>query len=189
MNKVPFVPNNEPLLGILDRFQEGRSHMAIVSRYSVERAVSVKKAVKRGLTQRLRDRVGMGDSDSNSSSDSEDEGAESSPKRHKKKLPKKVDDSETDNETTSKNGSEKESDGGSSHSTKKRTRFRLGHRGRSKKREVDLEMGAAESQEMAPVRSRPSLTLPRASFGRFEQSMPADAVLTKAGADEVCANN
>ena len=54
LNKVPFVPNNEPLLGILDKFQEGRSHMAIVSRFSVERATSVKKAVKRGLTQRLR---------------------------------------------------------------------------------------------------------------------------------------
>ena len=57
LNKVPFVPNNEPLLGILDKFQEGRSHMAIVSRFSVERAASVKKAVKRGLTQRLLDSV------------------------------------------------------------------------------------------------------------------------------------
>lgn len=37
LNKVPFVPNNEPLLGMLDKFQEGRSHMAIVSRYSVEK--------------------------------------------------------------------------------------------------------------------------------------------------------
>ena len=38
LNKVPFVPNNESLLGILDKFQEGRSHMAIVSRFSVEKA-------------------------------------------------------------------------------------------------------------------------------------------------------
>lgn len=37
LNKVPFVPNNEPLLGILDKFQEGRSHMAIVSRFSAEK--------------------------------------------------------------------------------------------------------------------------------------------------------
>jgi metal transporter CNNM len=37
LNKVPFVPNNEPLLGILDKFQEGGSHMAIVSRFSVEK--------------------------------------------------------------------------------------------------------------------------------------------------------
>ncbi|KAF7760876.1 hypothetical protein Agabi119p4_10285 [Agaricus bisporus var. burnettii] len=76
LNKVPFVPNNEPLLGMLDKFQEGRSHMAIVSRYSVEKAQSVKKAVKRGLTQRLRARVGMGESDSpstSSSSSSDDE--------------------------------------------------------------------------------------------------------------------
>lgn len=41
LNKVPFVPNNEPLLGILDKFQEGRSHMAIVSRFSVEKVLSI----------------------------------------------------------------------------------------------------------------------------------------------------
>ena len=40
LNKVPFVPNNEPLLGILDKFQEGRSHMAIV-RYVVLVSVSI----------------------------------------------------------------------------------------------------------------------------------------------------
>ena len=39
LNKVPFVPNNEPLLGILDKFQEGRSHMAIVSRFSAEKVL------------------------------------------------------------------------------------------------------------------------------------------------------
>ncbi|KAJ7128923.1 DUF21-domain-containing protein [Mycena crocata] len=70
LNTVPFVPNNQSLLGILDKFQEGRSHIAIVSRFSVEKAKSVKKAVKRGLTQRLRDKVGMGDS---SDSESEEE--------------------------------------------------------------------------------------------------------------------
>ncbi|KAI4525546.1 DUF21-domain-containing protein [Schizophyllum commune Loenen D] len=67
LNKVPFVPMNEPLLGILDKFQEGRSHMAIVSRFSVDKAASVKAAAKRSLTQRLRERVGMADSDSSSS--------------------------------------------------------------------------------------------------------------------------
>ncbi|KAJ7188513.1 hypothetical protein C8R46DRAFT_1243269 [Mycena filopes] len=51
LNMVSFVPNNQSLLGILDKFQEGRSHIAV-----------------RGLTQRLRDKVGMGDS-----SDSESE--------------------------------------------------------------------------------------------------------------------
>ncbi|KAJ7287395.1 hypothetical protein C8J57DRAFT_1495845 [Mycena rebaudengoi] len=73
LNTVPFVPNNQSLLGILDKFQEGRSHIAIVSRFSVEKAKSVKKAVKRGLTQRLREKVGMGDSsDSESESDEEE---------------------------------------------------------------------------------------------------------------------
>jgi metal transporter CNNM len=60
-----------PLLRILDTFQEGRSHIAVASRISVEEPASVKKVVKRGLTQRLRDRVGMGENDS---SDEEDEG-------------------------------------------------------------------------------------------------------------------
>ncbi|TFK44514.1 hypothetical protein BDQ12DRAFT_673130 [Crucibulum laeve] len=72
LNKVFFVPNNESLLGILDKFQEGHSHMAVVSRFSVEKAKSVKKAARRGLTQRLKDRVGLGDS-SDSDSDTEDE--------------------------------------------------------------------------------------------------------------------
>ncbi|KAF7315277.1 CNNM transmembrane domain-containing protein [Mycena indigotica] len=71
LNMVPFVPNNQSLLGILDKFQEGRSHIAIVSRFSVEKARSVKKAVKRGLTQRLREKVGISDSDSESDSDNE----------------------------------------------------------------------------------------------------------------------
>ena len=47
LNKVLFVPNNEPLLGILDKFQEGRSHMAFVSRLSVDKAKCVKMAVAR----------------------------------------------------------------------------------------------------------------------------------------------
>ena len=89
LNKVPFVPNNKPLLGILDKFQEGRSHMAIVSRFSVERATSVKQAVKRGLTQRLRDRVGMGDSDSSSDCSSDEEGRSSQRKRPQRQRPKK----------------------------------------------------------------------------------------------------
>jgi metal transporter CNNM len=56
--------------------------MAIVSRFSVqiEKAVSMKKHVKKGLTQRLRETVGIGDSSSSDSSDSEDD-EQSSTKR------------------------------------------------------------------------------------------------------------
>ncbi|KAH9940457.1 uncharacterized protein BXZ73DRAFT_42641 [Epithele typhae] len=75
LNAIPCVPSNEPILSVLDKFQEGRSHMAIVSRFSVDKAKSVQKEVKKGLTQRLKDRVGMGgdSSDSASSDDSDTE--------------------------------------------------------------------------------------------------------------------
>ena len=56
---------------VLDKFQDGRSYMAIVSRFSVERAESVKKAVKQSLTQRIRQTVEISD-DSGSISESED---------------------------------------------------------------------------------------------------------------------
>ncbi|KAJ4489099.1 hypothetical protein C8R41DRAFT_835892 [Lentinula lateritia] len=68
LNKVPFIPQNESLLGILDKFQEGRSHLAIVSRFSVEKAKSAKKAVKHSLARRLKERVGINASDSDHSS-------------------------------------------------------------------------------------------------------------------------
>ncbi|KAH7874049.1 uncharacterized protein C8R40DRAFT_1070537 [Lentinula edodes] len=67
LNKVPFIPQNESLLGILDKFQEGRSHMAIVSRFSVQKAKSAKKAVKQSLARRLKERVGINASDSDHS--------------------------------------------------------------------------------------------------------------------------
>ncbi|KAJ3881604.1 DUF21-domain-containing protein [Lentinula edodes] len=67
LNKVPFIPQNESLLGILDKFQEGRSHMAIVSRFSVKKAKSAKKAVKQSLARRLKERVGINATDSDHS--------------------------------------------------------------------------------------------------------------------------
>ncbi|KZT33117.1 DUF21-domain-containing protein [Sistotremastrum suecicum HHB10207 ss-3] len=66
LNAVPSIPFDEPLLKVLDRFQEGRSHMAIVSRYSQKRAASVKEAAKPAMTRRFLNRVGLGDSDSSS---------------------------------------------------------------------------------------------------------------------------
>ncbi|TCD71106.1 hypothetical protein EIP91_000200 [Steccherinum ochraceum] len=178
LNKVPFVPNNEPLLGILDRFQEGRSHMAIVSRYSVDRAVSVKKAVKRGLTQRLKDRVGMGDSDSSSESDSDSAEARPSSRKSKKRRQRKSKEKDTDSDAdTTVHGSEKEDEGETSRGQPRR-------RGRGKKKHTDVEMGSPVEEKERARGLRASLTLPRGSFGRYEQSMPADAVLTKENADE-----
>ncbi|RPD58215.1 DUF21-domain-containing protein [Lentinus tigrinus ALCF2SS1-7] len=176
LNKVPFVPNNEPLLGILDKFQEGRSHMAIVSRFSVERAASVKKAVKRGLTQRLRDRVLMGDSDSSSSSD-EDEAENAH--HHKKKRSRKLKRTSSDNDETLKGEDSSDLDVDHlAHDEKK-------GRGRGKRRRpVDVEMGLVED-EGAPGTKKRGLALPKVGqWGRWEQSMPADAVLTKEGVEE-----
>ena len=74
-DEVPFVPNSEPLRGVLNKFQEGRSHMAIVSRFGVDNAESVLKAAKQSLTQRIRQKVGISDGSglSSESEDSEDE--------------------------------------------------------------------------------------------------------------------
>ncbi|KAI0349379.1 DUF21-domain-containing protein [Trametes cingulata] len=176
LNKVPFVPNNEPLLGILDKFQEGRSHMAIVSRFSVERAASVKKAVKRGLTQRLLDRVGMGDSDS--SSESEDEGAEGS---HGKRRPKKSKRSSSDNDETLKDDCSAEADVDELPSHSEGTK--RGRKRSKRKSVVDVEMGVVEETDASGKKR--GLALPKVGgWSRWEQSMPADAVLTKEGVEE-----
>ncbi|EEB91980.1 hypothetical protein MPER_09574, partial [Moniliophthora perniciosa FA553] len=114
LNKVPSVPQNEPLLGILDKFQEGRSHMAIVSRISREKAASVKKVVKQSLTQRLRQRVGMGDSESSSDSDEEDRQKSKPVKRTRRGRRKDIEEGEgiEDGDATLKEDifSEKETD-------------------------------------------------------------------------------
>jgi metal transporter CNNM len=148
LNKVPFVPQNEPLLGILDRFQEGRSHMAIVTRFSREKAESVKQVVKTGLTQRLRNRVGMGDSSSDSSSCS------------------------SDDDDDHKSGEER-------HKPKNKRRGRTGRK-TSGETSTDVEMGVVQPEGKA----RASFQLPLGGNRGFEQSMPADAVLGKEGAEE-----
>ena len=182
LNRVPFVPNNEPLLGILDKFQEGRSHMAIVSRFSVQKAASVKQAVRRGLTQRLLDRVGMGESDS-SSSDEEDSDREKRKSHSRRKIRRtktKSSSTSSENDATLREDSHGESEGDFGHKTAK-----SGHRKRSKTSDKppDIEMGIVEDK--GPRSARGSFSLPKVSgLGRWEQSMPADAVLTKEGADE-----
>ncbi|KAL1745106.1 hypothetical protein HDZ31DRAFT_82171 [Schizophyllum fasciatum] len=210
LNKVPFVPMNEPLLGILDKFQEGRSHMAIVSRFSVEKAASVKAAAKRTLTQRLRERVGMGDSDS-SSSDEEDA---KPPRRdekgrlrfHKHKIRDIEEGVEDTTETPTSVGDaspvhDKEEFGDAEESQKgdgRRPSMGLRARGRSTKpRYLDeaLQMSPREASDMADAGKagsksrRGSFQLPRAAAGMtslstLEQSMPADAVLGKEGMND-----
>ena len=187
LNRVPFVPNNEPLLGILDKFQEGRSHMAIVSRFSVQKAASVKQAVRRGLTQRLLDRVGIGESDS-SSSDEEDspehEKRESHSRRKIRRTKTKSSSSSSENDATLRDDSHGESEGDSAKKgTKSAQRERRKSRNKKNDRPSDVEMVIIEDKGAKAARG--SFSLPRVSgLGRWEQSMPADAVLTKEGAEE-----
>ena len=176
LNKVPFVPNNEPLLGILDKFQEGRSHMAIVSRFSMERAASVKQAVKRGLSRRLLDTVRMGDSSDSSSSEDEDEVPSPSSHIHKRR-PRKPQRHSSNDETLH--------DGSSAEIRVDEIPYsrKAGRRRRRSKRAADIEMGVVEDREGATKKR--GLTLPKVGGWRgWEQSMPADAVLTKEGVDE-----
>ncbi|KAI0919747.1 hypothetical protein AcW1_003087 [Taiwanofungus camphoratus] len=202
LNKVPLVPHNEPLLGILDKFQEGRSHMAIVSRFSVARAASVKQAVKRGLTQRLRERV-MGESESEGE---EEEGAE--PRHHnhegrehggKKRRgwrKRKDDEDDSDNEATLHGSSHGESSDPDRDSTNGASRNRKRRGRRNQKSNVrDLELGVIEKEEgerkegESGGRSRrTSLALPWMGFWGREQDTPDDAVLTEEGAEEFLQN-
>ncbi|KAG2113594.1 uncharacterized protein F5147DRAFT_681870 [Suillus discolor] len=178
LNKVPFVPNNESLLGILDKFQEGRSHMAIVSRFSVEKAASVKKVAKRSLTQRLRERVGIGES-----SDEDDDGREKDDTKNKDEGEASRDTSfadelDADGKSTLR-GDDKDS---AIHIPQRAVRAGRG-RGRPSQRDrvrCDVEMGIIEEQAAGKEKK---LRIPR-SAPALEQSIPDDAVLTKEGAED-----
>lgn len=161
------------LLQILDTFQEGRSHMAIVSRYSQERAASIKHEVKKGLTERLKERVGMGDSSSS--------------------------ESDTDSESESETGHDTE--GATNASSAGSTRNSLGKKWKRrfsrKSSERDVEKGEKEDanpKEEKQAEKEQGPTLPQSTWARLlapgrEQAMPDDAVLPKDQADEVCSND
>jgi metal transporter CNNM len=156
--------------------------MAIVSRFSVEKAASVKKVAKRSLTQRLRERVGMGDS-----SDEDDDSTEKDNNKNKdeeKALPEIAcaDESDVDGQSTLR-GDDKDS---AKHIPQRivrtgRGRGRPSQRGRVRR---DMEMGIIEEQVIQKDTSKEQkLRTPR-SAPALEQSIPDDAVLTKEGAED-----
>lgn len=192
--KVPYVPQNEPLLGILDRFQEGRSHMAIVSRVSVERAQSVKETVRKGLTQRLLGALHGDSSDESSKEDddeTEDDDTESDVEERKKDKSNTGDSSTAAGEDKSQSSSDKGKESpkvrfSSTFKGKSRSRRRK----RAAKKEKDLEKGSqkaekarssSDASEVQKKQDPPSHThnLLSTSLNGLEQSMPADAVLPK----------
>lgn len=161
--------------------------MAIVSRFSVDKAASVKKVAKRSLTQRLRERVGMGDS-----SDDDDDGKE-------KDKPKDMDDGKGKDKHNDEDEERREVLNSDHRSTvrgedkdsgkqipQRSTRPGRG-RGRPKLRggvRHDLEMGIIEQQDVQKDHGKEKKhRIPRSSTA-LEQSMPADAVLTKEGAED-----
>ncbi|KAH8827209.1 hypothetical protein DL96DRAFT_1605894 [Flagelloscypha sp. PMI_526] len=190
LNRVPFVPHNMSLLGILDRFQEGRSHMAIVSRFSVDKAASIKQTVKQNMTQRLRNRIGMGDSDS--SSDEEKDSGRIFRRKHKvKDIEEGPEDDEKDS-TLAGHDSPHEKDivnGNAQNNPGVR-------RGRGRTKAGDLSRrNSARSQDgsQGAIKRGGSFQLPlpsiaMTSMSNLEQSMPADAVLGKADAEDFLQN-
>ena len=178
---------------MLDKFQDGRSHMAIVSRFSVEKAKSVKKAVKQNLTQRIRQTVGISD-DSSSGSESEDSDDDTGSTRTGSSKPKPRTstnpDSPTDQDATLRGNPIPEdnqeldhSDGEDPEPAVSKRRFRLrrkkgGRKARGeRKKQGDIETG--EVPQDVDKRS--------GGFGLLsnEQITPADAVLAKENANEV----
>ncbi|WVW87114.1 hypothetical protein I302_109171 [Kwoniella bestiolae CBS 10118] len=106
INAIPSVPYDEPLTNMLNVFQEGRSHMAIVSRRpkrvekDLEDAESVMTAAAGGLRQRFMRKVAEISHGNKSSSDSDSsetdtdvergEKGEGNKKRRKKRRTKRI---------------------------------------------------------------------------------------------------
>ncbi|KAJ7292632.1 hypothetical protein C8J57DRAFT_1266576 [Mycena rebaudengoi] len=187
LNKVPFIPNNEPLLGLLDKFQEGRSHMAIVSRFSVEKAASVKQVVKRGLTQRLRQRVGMGDSDSSDEDEKEKEKENKQSAARRKKKERDIEEGIEEGSEGDTLGGENGNGNGNNHVWERDFVAERGRGGGVAGRKTGRDK--EERSDSLPKSRRTSFQLPKAAAGMtsmsmLEQSMPADAVLGKEGVEE-----
>lgn len=178
--------------------------MAVVSRLSIADVTSVKKAVKKGLTQRLKSRVGISDS-SSSESESEEERPRRKTWRRKRSSDSEVTgggETDENNDATLRGDGvyEKDYANGGNGSSPERERFSFKkHRRRSKRGKIeDLEMGrmdspAEESAGAGPSEPHTQTTTTsgqKSKKGSFvhlpkqEQSMPADAVMKKENVNE-----
>lgn len=162
--------------------------MAIVSRFSVEKAKSFKKAVKQGLTQRIRQSVGISDDSSSSSEseDSEDDTASTGTRVHHNTDP----DSQTDQDATLRGKpvlEDDQDDGGNPETGFSKHRFRLrrkkDRKRRRKARGEKAKQGDIEAGEVPRDTNKKN-----GGFGLSskEQNTPADAVLAEENANEVC---
>lgn len=139
--------------------------MAVVSRFSEERAESIKRQAKKGLTQRLKEHVGISDS-SGSDTDSSDD--------------------DTD--------AEGPSEGSATGSVKKSWRKSIRKKRRTAEKDVEKAEPKSEPkpediQAVLPEEKKEP-TLPQSVWQRLmstgrEQRMPDDAVLAKEDVNEV----
>ena len=161
LNKLLSVEGDFSLLQMLDRFQEGRSHMAVVTRMSKAKAASVKLEVKKGLTQRLKEKVKFGDSDSSGE--------------------------ESDSETVASADAHSSQDGSSNDSHTRKLKWGRRRKHKKANKNVDLEKGEGkpESKEGGPEKPTAKTAWEKITINGREQSMPDDAVLPEDGADEV----
>ena len=192
LTKVLAIPHNMSLQGILNTFQDGRSHMAIVSGLSinVEKAVSVKKAVKKNMAQRIMDSVGI--SESSDSSDSDEEGQTTHKTRLRRLLPKRSNsggssasavDTDITREGTLREGvsvkdfADNEGSGGKGSLFGKKK-----SKSRKRARLADIEMGVVDENKKddgAEVTEAKKASLVDKVFSppSREQSTPSDAIL------------
>ncbi|KZT59176.1 DUF21-domain-containing protein, partial [Calocera cornea HHB12733] len=164
LNAVPSVPYDEPLQGILNRFQEGRSHMAIVSRIPRHtKELSLRNEsladAKESLSRRFFRHFGHGDSSSSGDSSSEeDEVASTNRLWRRKKSKKGSTNGHEDVEMGKQNGDTKTKENGMNHQ--------------------DHPDGAAPTREDGAANpSAAAIVKKKAAGGPREQTMPADAVL------------
>lgn len=137
-------------------------------------------AVKRGLTQRLRERVGMGDSDSSDEETSENSAEEATLKEYASSEKEDLTDGVLNLVNKKRKALRGRVKGGRSRSTPQD--IEMGRIGGENEGGLQHEEGKKSGHRVGFQKAAASM----ASMSMLEQSMPADAVLAKEGAKEVC---
>lgn len=150
----------------------------------------MKKAVKRGLTQRLRARVRLGDTDTDSESSEEEKTFNTKQKKRRRgkfmsalRLKESIENIATDKTEAGipmVSFSEKEKN------VKKLVEADIMAHDKPKKFEIEGRKTAEGTKPKIHSFQLPKLASGMTSMSMLEQSMPADAVLTKKSAAEVC---
>ncbi|KAK6908644.1 hypothetical protein I204_02063 [Kwoniella mangroviensis CBS 8886] len=160
INAIPSVPYDEPLTNMLNVFQEGRSHMAIVSRRpkrvekDLEDAESVMTAAAGGLRQRFMRKVAEISHGNKSSSDS--------------------DSSETDTDVDVERGEK-----GENKKRRKKTRIRRINSGSDGTAVASSPTSTTAAEEVKlqqeQERKKKASLVEKAKLTQLEQTVPADA--------------